>query len=113
MSCVPWGNETERADYYKNEYGRCYKELQKYEDAEKQGLLVKLPCKMDNDILDTAKVIFEEWNNVSGVVPERTSWYWELESVIEDIVKLSFGAGVLYKQEAEAALKARDKSDRQ
>lgn len=52
-----------------------------------------------NYIIDTARTFFEEWNNVTGAVPKGTSWYYELESVIEDIVKLSFGAGVLYKSQ--------------
>lgn len=69
--------------------------------------VIVLPCKVkeaDSDVLWTAETIFDAWNNVTGAVCEGTSWYYELKSVIEDIVKLSFGAGVLYK-EAEAKLK--------
>ena len=68
------------------------------------GVIVP-PCKVgDKYVMDTAKTIFKVWNDVTGAVCEGTSWYYELESVIEDIVKLSFGAGVLYREEAEAAL---------
>ena len=60
------------------------------------------PCKVgDRYVMDTAKTIFNTWNDVTGALVEGTSWYYELESVIEDIVKLSFGAGVLYREEAE------------
>ena len=66
------------------------------------------PCKVgDRYVMDTAKNIFNAWNDVTGALVEGTSWYYELESVIEDIVKLSFGAGVLYREEAEAKLRER------
>ena len=69
------------------------------------GVIVP-PCKVgDRYVMDTAKTIFNAWNDVTGALVEGTSWYYELESVIEDIVKLSFGAGVLYKEEAEEKLK--------
>ena len=69
------------------------------------GVIVP-PCKVeDKYVMDTAKTIFKAWNDVTGAVCEGTSWYYELESVIEDIVKLSFGVGVLYREEAEQALK--------
>ena len=68
------------------------------------------PCKVgDRYVMDTAKTIFNAWNDVTGAVVKGTSWYYELESVIEDIVKLSFGAGVLYREEAEKVLKEREK----
>ena len=67
--------------------------------------VVVLPCKVkDGDVLCTARTIFEAWNDVTGAVCKGTSWYYELESVIEDVVKISFGAGVLYKEEAEKTL---------
>ena len=69
------------------------------------GVIVP-PCKVgDRYVMDTAKNIFNAWNDVTGALVEGTSWYYELESVIEDIVKLSFGAGVLYREEAEKKLK--------
>jgi hypothetical protein len=69
------------------------------------GVIVPL-CKVgDRYVMDTAKNIFNAWNDVTGALVEGTSWYYELESVIEDIVKLSFGAGVLYREEAEEKLK--------
>ena len=68
------------------------------------GIVVP-PVKVgDKYVMDTAKSIFKAWNDVTGAVCEGTSWYYELESVIEDIVKLSFGAGVLYREDALKAL---------
>ena len=59
----------------------------------------------DRDVLYAAETIFDAWNDVTDAVPKGISWYYELQSVIQDIVKLSFGAGVLYREEAEAKLK--------
>ena len=47
MSCVPWGNETQRADWYKKEYEYAQKKLQHYEDLEEQGRLITLPDGMN------------------------------------------------------------------
>lgn len=33
MSCTPWSNETERANYYKAQFESNYKHLKKYEDT--------------------------------------------------------------------------------
>ena len=107
MSCVPWGNETERADYYKNEYESCRKELKKYEDAEKQGLLVKLPCKVGDmvyvicygEVVATCVTEFEI--NPKGIIAKVNAdpdIYSEYD--IEDIYAS--------EEEAEAALKARE-----
>ncbi len=68
------------------------------------GVIV-LPEVKDRYVMDTAKTLFESWNDVTGAICKNTSWYYEHESVIEDIVKLSFGAGVLYREEVEAKLK--------
>ena len=57
----------------------------------------------------TAENMLEQWNEVTGAIPQNTSWYYELLSIIEDTVNLSFGAGVLYKEKAEQALKEREK----
>lgn len=52
----------------------------------------------------TAESMLEQWNETTGAIPPSTSWYYELLSIIEDTVKLSFGAGILYKAQAEAAI---------
>lgn len=39
-----------RPDIRSNGYGRCCNKLAEYEDAEEQGLLVRLPCKVGDDL---------------------------------------------------------------
>jgi hypothetical protein len=55
----------------------------------------------------TAEMMLEQWNETTGAIQPHTSWYYELLSVLEDTVQLSFGAGILYKEEAEQALAER------
>jgi hypothetical protein len=31
--------------------------------------------------------LFDKWNDVTGVAPKRTSYYYELQGVIEDAVE--------------------------
>lgn len=66
--------------------------------------VIAIPVHETLSITDTAIGIFEKWNDVTGAVANGTSWYYELQSVIEDIVKLSFGAGIMYREEVEEAL---------
>jgi hypothetical protein len=60
----------------------------------------------------TAENMLEQWNETTGAIAPHTSWYYELLSILEDTVNLSFGAGLLYKQQAERALKEREQNDR-
>jgi hypothetical protein len=59
-------------------------------------------------LLWTAEMMLEQWNETTGAIAQHTSWYYELLSILEDTVKLSFGAGILYRDEAEKALKERE-----
>lgn len=34
---------------------------------------------------------FDEWNDITGFVPPHTSYYYELQSCIEDAVEYGFG----------------------
>lgn len=56
----------------------------------------------------TAEMMLEQWNETTGAIAPQTSWYYELLSILEDTVNLSFGAGILYKEETEQALKERE-----
>jgi len=52
--------------------------------------------------LDNAKRraldLFDEWNNVTGFVIEHTSYYYELQGVIEDAVECGAQAALgIYK----------------
>lgn len=79
-----------------------YEEIADYLLA--NGIIVQPNKVSDTDVMCAAETIFDAWNDVTGAVCKGTSWYYELKSVIEDVVKLSFGAGVLYREEAEQAL---------
>lgn len=52
MSSVPWGNETERADWYQHEYAEAYKELERYRKLEEAGRLIELPCKVGDAVYE-------------------------------------------------------------
>lgn len=34
---------------------------------------------------------FDEWNDVTGCIPPHTSYYYEIQSCIEDAVEYGFG----------------------
>lgn len=48
--------------------------------------------------------IFDSWNNITGYVTEHTSYYYELQSIIEDAVECGAQAacGVYEKLECES-----------
>ena len=76
-----------------------YKKLADYEDAEEQGLLLRLPCKVGT----TVYVIEEEWEEIY----EPSSKYYFVRPEKFDVSMLEiFGKDVfLTKEEAEQALK--------
>lgn len=39
-----------------------------------------------------AKMLLDEWTEVTGVLPQGTSWYYEVESLMDDAVALALGA---------------------
>lgn len=78
--------------------------LKAYEDKQEQGLLIELSPIEVLELQDTARALFDNWNNTTGAIPNGTSWYYEALGAIEDIVKFAFGAGVLYKVKAEETL---------
>lgn len=47
--------------------------------------------------------LLDEWLDVTGAVPKESSWYWELQGVIEDAAECGAQAatGVYEKLEAE------------
>ena len=86
---------------------KCYAETENGECDyfAEESQFVKLPD--HKTLFYTAEMMLEQWNETTGAIPPSTSWYYELLSIIEDTVKLSFGAGILYKSEAEAAIAKR------
>lgn len=99
MSCVPWSNETERADYYKAESSRLYRieeRLQK-ENAELKELL-KLAinelkrCADDNGRcygcknldLDKDECICEEGKLLCNSV-DNNMWQWQHADKLKEL----------------------------
>ena len=70
---------------------KVYFKLKKYEEAEEQGLLIRLPCKCDEVV----------WVAEKGFTPHK-ALYACSSAMLDDIER---GAGIGYtKEEAEAAL---------
>lgn len=53
---------------------------------------------MNKGQLDNAKRralnILDDWNDITGAVEKETSWYWELQGVIEDAVEVGAQAAL-------------------
>lgn len=71
MSCTPWSDETERADFYKLESERYYKHLREYEESgltpqkvkDLQAKVVELELKLqgyDRDLFDQRESVIDE-----------------------------------------------------
>ena len=107
-NCCNFDKEHSLPDGYANckasnmlTYSECCGKECKFFNVPADGIVVPPNKVFDTDVMCAAETIFDAWNDITGAVCKGTSWYYELKSVIEDIVKLSFGAGVLYKEEAE------------
>lgn len=92
---------------------QCLKRLQEYEDAEEQGLLIKLPCKVGDSIYQPIRKEVNEYK-VIGLCYDITKKKWLFEVAcqlglewIKTICKFeAIGKTVfLTKAEAEQALK--------
>lgn len=105
MSCVPWGNETQRADWYKKEYEYAQKKLQHYEDLEEQGRLIELPCKIGDTVYGIRR--YQDRIVKSGTVSEMYfNQNMKLIIVIKNLCRGSWGENIFRtKEEAEEALK--------
>lgn len=78
--------------------------IRKYEDAEEQGLLVRLPCKVGDTVYRIYTRDHIEENRVMGIhISASGLWYWDengRETPVEKIGKTVF----LTREEAEAAM---------
>lgn len=94
-------------------YEEIYKKLAEYENAEEQGLLLRLPCKVGDSIYQPIRSLINEYKTI-GLVFDITSneWLYEVSYEIDgnwyktvcdfkSIGKTVF----LTKEEAEQALK--------
>lgn len=86
----------EKCVFCKHEYSYCEK-LAEYEDAEEQGLLIRLPCKVGDDV----------WTIMCGMTGKHPALFRQ-EFTLS--MFSHFGTAVfLTKEEAEAALKEMEK----
>jgi len=105
------------------EYGYCdqrrvWERLKAYEDigtveefaaliqAESEGRIIPKEAHQPSFVKYDAIDIFNQWNDTTGVLDKDTSWYCEIQGVIEEVAAMAFGAGVIYQSEASAALAA-------
>ncbi len=80
--------------------------------ADRDGHIIVVPKEAHQPMFvkSDAVDIFDQWNDVTGAIPNSTSWYYEAQAVIEEVAAMAFGAGIFYeserrsKAEAEAAL---------
>lgn len=106
-------------------YGECgkgcpineaYKRLAAYEDigtveefaelkqAESEGRIIPKEAHQPSFVKYDAVDIFDQWNDTTGALDKGTSWYCEIQSIIEEVAAMAFGAGAIYQSEASAAL---------
>lgn len=107
------------------EYGYCdrrrvWERLKAYEDigtveefaalvqAESEGRIIPKEAHQPSFVKYDAIDIFDQWNDTTGVLDKGTSWYCEIQGVIEEVAEMAFGAGVIYQSEASAALAAKE-----
>ena len=107
------------------EYGYCdqrrvWERLKEYEDigtvekfaelvqAESEGRIIPKEAHQPSFVKYDAIDIFDQWNDKTGVLDKGTSWYYEIQGVIEEVAAMAFGAGVIYQSEAAAALAAKE-----
>jgi hypothetical protein len=90
-----------------------YRQLKKYWDAEEQGLLIKLPCKIGDTVFEISEGILEEYSisSVTGVSFEVKTENNYNPCLLEFNSK-SIGTGIfLTREAAEAALQEGVKTD--
>lgn len=111
------------------EYGYCdqrktWERLKEYEDtgktpeevaalvqAESEGRIIPKEAHQPSFVKYDAIDIFDQWNDTTGVLDKGTSWYCEIQGVIEEVAAMAFGAGVIYQSEASAALAAKEERE--
>ena len=76
-------------------------------EAESEGRIIPKEAHQPSFVKYDAIDIFDQWNDTTGVLDKGTSWYCEIQGVIEEVAAMAFGAGVIYQSEASAALAAK------
>lgn len=79
-------------------------EFAKLKRAESEGRIIPKEAHQPSFVKYDAVDIFDQWNDTTGALDKGTSWYCEIQSIIEEVAAMAFGAGVIYQSEASAAL---------
>ena len=108
------------SDYTKQEVDRrlaAYEDIGTVEEfaalvqAESEGRIIPKEAYQPSFVKYDAIDIFDQWNDTTGVLDKGTSWYCEIQGVIEEVAAMAFGAGVIYQSEASAALAAKEERE--
>lgn len=94
----------ERLDFAIKSIKNMEKEFAEFKQAENEGRIIPKEAHQPYFVKLDALEIFESWNEITGVFGANTSRYHEIESLIEEVAAMAFGAGVIYQSEASAAL---------
>ena len=79
--------------------------------AESEGRIIPKEAHQPSFVKYDAIDIFDQWNDTTGVLDKGTSWYCEIQGVIEEVAEMAFGAGVIYQSEASAAQAAKEERE--
>lgn len=80
------------------------KEFAELKQAESEGRIIPKEAHQPSFVKYDALDIFDQWNDTTGALDKGTSWYCEIQSIIEEAAAMAFGAGAIYQSEASAAL---------
>lgn len=79
-------------------------EFAELKQAESEGRIIPKEAHQPSFVKYDAVDIFDQWNDTTGALDKGTSWYCEIQSIIEEVAAMAFGAGAIYQSEASAAL---------
>ena len=75
-------------------------EFAELKQAKSEGRIIPKEAHQPYFVKLDALEIFESWNEITGVFGVNTSRYHEIESLIEEVAAMAFGAGIMYQDEA-------------
>lgn len=79
-------------------------EFAELKQAKSDGRIIPKEAHQPSFVKYDAVDIFDQWNDTTGALDKGTSWYCEIQSIIEEVAAMAFGAGAIYQSEASAAL---------
>ena len=96
---------------------QIYDNLKEYEDLEEQGLLVKLPCKLGDDLywIDAEEMRVEKHENgIKGILLKEDGFYvvTSITADLLDIDKIGSRWALLSVEQAEQKLKEMEREDK-